>query len=280
MLKPNRRQEFGIDQRGSVNTDVRHARLKNRLLVNRNSMSVRSSLSRGRSEFSFHPSINLSSKWKLKYDDHYDHDKMCLRMHKEMEKIQVKKRLASQRLKLEEMVECTFTPKLVTKASKTSLNEPMNVDQLSLRLYAYADKFKTKRKHMKSMLEIERGGEIRFTPHLETSKMNKQLEVVKERKDVYENLYEDSKRRTDTKSKLKKSFGSGIPPVLDNDDLFLTVSKPPSYKKTKNRSVYKSLGAKLKKRKAVKFLNADSDSNNTKSYSSSIYLSSRKHTIA
>jgi hypothetical protein len=201
-------------------------------------------------------------------------------MHKEMEKIQVKKRLASQRLKLEEMVECTFTPKLVTKASKIASNEPMNVDQLSLRLYAYADKFKTKRKHMRSMLEIERGGEIRFTPHLETSKMNNQLEVVKERKDVYENLYEDSKRRTDTKSKLKKSFGSGIPPVLDNDDLFLTVSKPPSYKKTKNRSVYKSLGAKLKKRKAVKFLNADSDSNNTKSYSSSIYLSSRKHTIA
>jgi hypothetical protein len=200
-------------------------------------------------------------------------------MHKEMEKIQVKKRLASQRLKLEEMVECTFTPKLVTKASKIASNEPMNVDQLSLRLYAYADKFKVKRKHMKSMLEIERGGEIRFTPHLETSKMNNQLEVVKERKDVYENLYEDSQRRISTKSRLKEVLSAGNSPGLDSNDLYLTVSKPPSYKKTKNKSVYKSLAEKLGKRKAVKFLNIDSDLN-TKSFSSSIYSSSRKQTNA
>lgn len=271
--KSRRKQEFGPDQRGSVNTDVRHARLKNRLLVNRNSLSVRSTLSRGRSEFSFHPSINLTSMWKPKYDDHYNHDKMCKRMHKEMEKIQSKRRLASERQKIEEMVECTFNPKLVTKASKASI-EPMNVKQLSLRLYAYADKFKENKKKMRSMIEIERGGEIRFTPQLETSRINKQLEVVKERKDVYENLYEDSQRRVGTKNRLREVLESGTPSEIQDHDLFLTVSKP-SYMQKKHRSVYNSLGSKAKNRKSVKYINPVSEAN-TKSFSSSIYSSSRK----
>lgn len=271
--KSRRREEFEPDQRGSVNTDVRHARLKNRLLVNRNSLSVRSTLSRGRSEFSFHPSINFTSKWKPKYDDHYDHDKMCKRMHKEMEKIQSKRRLASERKKIEEMAECTFNPKLVTKASKASA-EPMNVKQLSLRLYSYADKFKENKVKMRSMIENERGGEIRFTPQLETSRINKQLEVVKERKDVYENLYDDSQRRVNTKNRLKEVLASGTPSEIQDHDLFLTVSKP-SYMQRKHRTVYNSLGAKVKSRKSLK-VGRQVLEVNAKSFSSSIYSSNRK----
>ena len=270
--KPNLRNEFGPDQRGSVNTDVRHARLKNRMLVNRSALSVRSSLTRGRSEFSFHPSINFTSKWKPKYDDHYDHNKMCKRMHQEMEKIQAKRRMASERKKLEEMAECTFNPKLVTKSSKQSI-EPMNVKQLSLRLYAYADKFKVNKERMRSMVENERGGEIRFAPQLETRKKNMQLETVKERKDVYENLYEDSQRRVSTQNRLREVLKSGTPSEIQDHDLFLTVSKP-SYMTNKNRSVYNSLREKVKKRKTVKYNNNMVEAN-TKSFSSSIY-SSRK----
>ena len=71
--RSNRRSEFPIDQRGSVNTDVRQFRLRSNLLTHRGSVSVRSSFSRGRSEFSFHPTINYDSKWKPKYNDHHNH---------------------------------------------------------------------------------------------------------------------------------------------------------------------------------------------------------------
>jgi len=158
VARPNKRSEFPLDQRGSVNTDLRHHRLRSNLLSYRGSVSVRSSLSKGgRSEFSFHPSINYNSHWKPKYDDHHNHKKMWNRMHKEMSKIQAKKRLASEQRRIAEMANCTFKPQLVSKGSKTNLHKhnlnvylksanesktPADVKQLSFRLYQYADKFK------------------------------------------------------------------------------------------------------------------------------------------
>ena len=104
MKRKNRRKNFGIDQRGSVNTEMKHNRLRSKLLSNKGSFSVASSVSRGgQSQFSFHPSINYDSVWKPKYDDHHDHKQMVTRMHKEMEKIQAKKRIASEHKKLEEI---------------------------------------------------------------------------------------------------------------------------------------------------------------------------------
>lgn len=67
------RKTFHLDQRGSVNTEMRQRRLQSRLLTNRGSVASCSVYSRAKSEFSFHPSINYGSKWKPKYDDHHDH---------------------------------------------------------------------------------------------------------------------------------------------------------------------------------------------------------------
>ena len=67
-----RRSAFPLDQRGSVNTEMRQHRLKNRLLTNRSSVAASSVYSQARTEFSFHPSINHSSRWKPKYDDHHN----------------------------------------------------------------------------------------------------------------------------------------------------------------------------------------------------------------
>jgi 4-diphosphocytidyl-2C-methyl-D-erythritol kinase len=110
------RKAFHLDQRGSVNTEMRQRRLQSRLLINnRGSVASCSAYSRAKSEFSFHPSINYDSKWKPKYDDHHDHNKMWNRMHAENEKINRKKRLMSEQKSVEEMSGCTFTPELVTK---------------------------------------------------------------------------------------------------------------------------------------------------------------------
>lgn len=100
--KKNRRTMFSIDQRGSVNTEMRQRRLENRLVINRSSVA-RSTSSKGRTEFSFHPSINYNAKWKPKYDDHHNHKRMWNRMHKENEKIIRKKRLMSEQRKVEEI---------------------------------------------------------------------------------------------------------------------------------------------------------------------------------
>lgn len=103
--KGNRRH-FLKNQRGSVNTEIRQNRLRSNLLSRKGSLSVTSSMSRGgQSQFSFHPSINFTSSWKPKYDDHHDHKKMVKRMHREMEVIQAKKRIASEHRKLEEIAQ-------------------------------------------------------------------------------------------------------------------------------------------------------------------------------
>lgn len=81
------RRTFHHDQRGSVNTEMRQQRLKNRLLTHRGSFASSSVYSQARTEFSFHPTINYNSKWKPKYDDHHNHKKMWRRMHAENEKI-------------------------------------------------------------------------------------------------------------------------------------------------------------------------------------------------
>uniref|UniRef100_A0A7S3JDM4 Uncharacterized protein n=1 Tax=Euplotes harpa TaxID=151035 RepID=A0A7S3JDM4_9SPIT len=202
-VKKSRRSAFPSDQRGSVNTEMRQRRLKNRLLTNRGSVAVSSVYSQARTEFSFHPSINQTSMWKPKYDDHHNHKKMWKRMHQENEKIIRKKRLMSEQKLREELAACTFTPELVTKASKQAKNEPLDVKHLSLRLYQYADKFKHNRELMKEKYDFERGEEIRFTPILESSKTNKMLQTVRERKNVYDGLYEDYQKREENKQKLK-----------------------------------------------------------------------------
>ena len=90
------RKTYHVDQRGSVNTEMRQRRLQSRLLTHRGSVASCSVYSRARSEFSFHPTINYNSKWRPKYDDHHDHKKMWKRMHAENEKIIMKKRLMSE----------------------------------------------------------------------------------------------------------------------------------------------------------------------------------------
>lgn len=97
------RKTFHHDQRGSVNTEMRQQRLKNRLLTHRGSFASSSVYSQARTEFSFHPTINYNSKWKPKYDDHHNHKKMWKRMHAENEKINRKKRLLSEQKKRDEM---------------------------------------------------------------------------------------------------------------------------------------------------------------------------------
>lgn len=116
-----------------------------------------------------------------------------------------------------------------------------------MRLYAYADKFKEKRDKLKEQLDSERGEEIRFTPKLETSKSNKQLEIIKERKNVYENLYEDHQKREAHKKKLKNGFyPNSATPELNEQELFLTVQRPITVR-GKHRVFFDSMGNKKKR---------------------------------
>lgn len=237
------RRDFPIDQRGSVNTEIRQHRLRSNLLSYKGSVSNRSSLSRGgKSSFSFHPSINYKSQWKPKYDDHHDQKRMVNRMHKESEKIMAKKRLASEQKKLEEMSKCTFKPKLVSKRLDTSApvveptlktpvakpTEPATVDQLSVRLYQYAEDFKFRKQEKKQKIQEERGQEIRFAPKLETEKFNSDLESLSSRKNVYSGLYEDYVRRTQGKKQAKdqEKKGRKVAKHSVNDDLLHTLKAP------------------------------------------------------
>ena len=269
VARPMKKSEF--DERGSMHTDVRQARLRSKMIQNRGSMSVRSAFSSHRSEFSFHPSINYTNKWKPKYDDHHDHRKMWTRMHNENQKIEAKRRLASAKKQMEELRECTFTPKLVTKKSDAKF-QPLNTEQLSSRLYSYAERFKDNKDKLKQVLEKERGENTRFTPHLETSKINKQLEVVKERSstrdDVYKNLYEDSKRREDAKKRMQSMLTTGAASELSSHDIFLTVSKP-SYLKNKHGSVLGSGGKKSRRKRNMRYSNGGERPKT--SFSSTIY---------
>ena len=243
------RKTFHHDQRGSVNTEMRQQRLKNRLLTHRGSYASSSVYSQARTEFSFHPSINYMSKWKPKYDDHHNHKKMWKRMHAENEKINRKKRLLSEQKMRDELAACTFTPKLVAKKKEGDPNEPLDVKHLSLRLYQYADKFKDKREQMKKKYDSERGEEIRFTPKLETAKANNELDIIRERKNVYDGLYEDYHKREQNKVKLKTLY------EIENkkgnskseDDLLLLSVKKSSTIKGKHVNFYDTIGGKSSK---------------------------------
>lgn len=280
--KPNRRGEFPLDQRGSVNTDVRQTRLRNRLLTHRGSVAVRSTVSQGRSEFSFHPSINYTTKWKPKYDDHHDHKRMWNRMHDENRKIHSKRRLASEQKKIEEMASCTFTPRLVTQKGKFGKKDPLDVKHLSLRLYQYADIFKEKREKMKDHINTERGEEIRFTPKLETVKTNKMLETVNENSNVYDNLYEDYKHREDNKKRLRDTlYSNGSLKKLDKiDDIEITFQKP-NANRTKHRRFRQNRLNGSNKKIGVKKVGghfghvANSARSHQKSFSSTLYSEGR-----
>ena len=146
----SQRQAFGIDQRGSVNTLAAMRRKKLSLSKKGYSLATASvATQRIGSEFSFHPEINRDSKWKPKYDDHHDHVKMWERMHDENRKISALKRLLSQEKQLREVEDCTFTPMLVARQNKNKRDKPLDVQQLSERMYEYASKFKEKKEAIK-----------------------------------------------------------------------------------------------------------------------------------
>lgn len=169
-------------------------------------------------------------------------------MHAESAKIQSKKRLMSEHKKLEEVKEWTFTPKLVTKNSKYSTKDaPPDVRHLSLRLYQYADQFKENKEKLKEKIDSERGEEIRFTPKLQTTKVNSQLETVKEHTSVYENLYDDYKHREDAKQRLRNTLNAKASITHNNgmnshrsthDEIYVTSKKP--NEKTKHRRFRKN----------------------------------------
>lgn len=78
------RTQYEVDQRGSTNTISALAkRNKLHLASKRSSKPWQSVASDTASNFSFHPEINNSMRWKPKYDDHYDHGLMVQRMHAE-----------------------------------------------------------------------------------------------------------------------------------------------------------------------------------------------------
>lgn len=240
-----RRSAFPPDQRGSVNTEMRHRRLQNRLLTNRGSVAASSVYSLARTEFSFHPSINQSSKWKLKYNDHHNHKKMWSRMHGEDEKIKRKLRMKSHQKETEEMFHCTFTPEIFTRKDNENNDQkrhkPAEVKQLSLRLYQYADLFKEKKESLKEKFESERGQEMRFTPKLSSGRSSKMLKTVKER-----------------------NYASDI--------TLLSVKKPGENINKRRSKYYDSLGSSAKKSpskgKKIK--------EHSKGFSTTIYSQSRK----
>ena len=121
-------------------------------------------------------------------------------MHAENSKIQAKIRLMSQIKKLEEIQECTFTPKLCSKQGQESSKNAPNVKLISIRMYEYADKYKQKKETLKEKLEVERGEEIRFTPHIEKSSKNSAIDLL-HRKNVYEGLYGDYQKREEDMKK-------------------------------------------------------------------------------
>ena len=122
-------------------------------------------------------------------------------------------------------------------------------------------------KRNKKQIEDERGEEIRFTPKLETEKYNSKLEVVKERTNVYSNLYDDSQRRETTKKLIKENMSAKHVP---GEELYLTISKP---KVKLNYKPYTTRNSS-KKRGVVKFYNEID--NKEKQFSSFLYATKKK----
>lgn len=193
--KATPRATFGLDQRGSINTQAVQRRKHLTNSKGGRSLATASVVSHGFSEFSFHPEINRDAKWVPKYDDHDDHERMWARMHKEHHKTLAKRRLMSQERDREELSKCTFAPHLVTKKGRHT-QVSLDLKAVSERMYEYADKRKSKLENKKKAIEQERGQEIYFTPKLVTTKG---LEVNRTKGEVYEDLYNDYSARKDRK---------------------------------------------------------------------------------
>lgn len=172
-------------------------------------------------------------------------------MHDENAKINRKKRLMSEQRAINDMAGCTFTPDLVTKKGDKSSDEPLDIKHLSLRLYQYADKFRENKDKSKRKLENERGEEIRFTPLLETAKVNSEMQIIKDRKNVYENLYEDCQKREQNKEKLKLLYQTDKKKDWNSspadDGMVITIRKPGSIK-GKHVNFYENIGEKSSKK--------------------------------
>lgn len=202
------RVSLGVDERGSINTLAAQRRKKLSLAKNVHSCATASVASQGLSEFSFHPEINRNSKWKPKYDDHHNREKMLERMHDESSKIQAKLRLMSQEKQRQELKECTFTPKLLTKKKNEPSGKPQDISALSERMYEYADKFKKNKEAKKQQLYENSSS---FTP-----KVNKAKNSLVKRKDgqVHDHLYNDFSARKQKLQQLKYNESYGKPATL------------------------------------------------------------------
>jgi hypothetical protein len=125
---------------------------------------------------------------------------------------------------------------------------------------------------MKKKYDSERGEEIRFTPKLETVKANNELDVIRERKNVYDGLYEDYQKREKNKAKLKTLYD------LENkrgnskseEDLLLLSVKKSSAIKGKHVNFYDTIGGRSSKRGTP--ISSKSKSNaQTKTFSANLY---------
>lgn len=216
--KATPRATFGLDQRGSINTQAVQRRKHLTNSKKGRSVATASVMSHGFSEFSFHPEINRDSKWVPKYDDHHDHERMWARMHNEHRKILAKRRLMSQEKEREELLSIyNSQPKKIHMAHSSQ-----EVNAVSERMYAYADKHKNKLANKKKTIEQERGQEINFTPKLVTTKG---LEINRTKGEVYDDLYNDYVARKDRKiEKVQQINVSGIYSV--HRKVLLNVLKP------------------------------------------------------
>jgi hypothetical protein len=173
---------IGVDERGSLQMSIKRNR---RSQQRKGSVASASFTSYGLSDFSFHPDINRSTMWRPKYQDHHDHERMFDRMHRENQKIISKKRLMSAEKDRAEMIECTFTPQLVTSKNKQPKN-PKNTQIRSARLYQYAEKFERNKALKKIQFDQERSA--CFIPKINH---NDFLSFSRKKGEVHEDLYVD-----------------------------------------------------------------------------------------
>ncbi|CAI2362186.1 unnamed protein product [Moneuplotes crassus] len=204
--RKDKRKDFIQKERGSVDTVKILRRKKLQMSKASHSVCTASAYSKHfNSNLSFHPEINRDERWTPKYDDHDDHQKMVQRMHDESRKIERKKRIMSSEKDRQELSECSFTPKLVTKkrGNKSTLKKLKTEDakKLGERMYEYAAKHKASLDTVKSNLDSQRGQEVNFTPKIVKTKT---LKIDRSKGEVYDDLYQDFSRRVDKKNESKK----------------------------------------------------------------------------
>lgn len=160
----------------------------------------------------------------------------------------------------------------MAKKKEGDANEPLDVKHLSLRLYQYADKFRDKREKMKKKYDSERGEEIRFTPKLETAKANSELDVIRERKNVYDGLYEDYQKREQNKARLKTLYDlegkKGA--SKSEEDLLLSIKKSSSIK-GKHVNFYDTMGGGRTSKRGNPIGNKGKSSTQAKPFSANLY---------